>query len=67
MTFAALGLAVVATALLMFGAGGGYRVHLTLDNAGQTFAKVAEARRSNSERQFVGCRSTTLETMGAGA
>jgi phospholipid/cholesterol/gamma-HCH transport system substrate-binding protein len=30
-----LGLAVVATAVLMFGAGGGYRVHLTLDNAGQ--------------------------------
>jgi phospholipid/cholesterol/gamma-HCH transport system substrate-binding protein len=26
---------VVATAVLMFGAGSGYRVHLTLDNAGQ--------------------------------
>ena len=35
MTVAALGVAVVATAVLMFGAGGGYRVHLTLDNAGQ--------------------------------
>ena len=35
MTVAALAVAVVATAVLMFGAGGGYRVHLTLDNAGQ--------------------------------
>jgi phospholipid/cholesterol/gamma-HCH transport system substrate-binding protein len=34
-TFVALGLAVAATAVLMFGAGGGYRVHVTLDNAGQ--------------------------------
>ncbi len=35
LTLAALGLAVVAAAVLMFGAGEGYRVHLTLDNAGQ--------------------------------
>jgi phospholipid/cholesterol/gamma-HCH transport system substrate-binding protein len=35
LTLASLGLAVVATAVLMFGVGGDYRVHLTLDNAGQ--------------------------------
>jgi phospholipid/cholesterol/gamma-HCH transport system substrate-binding protein len=35
LTVACLGLAVVATAVLMFGAGDDYRVHLTLDNAGQ--------------------------------
>jgi len=35
LTLAALGLAVLATAFLMFGAGSDYRVHLTLDNAGQ--------------------------------
>ena len=35
MTLACLGLAVAATAILMFGAGDDYRVHLTLDNAGQ--------------------------------
>ena len=34
-TVVSLGLTAVATAVLMFGAGGGYRVHLTLDNAGQ--------------------------------
>ncbi|MEA2386334.1 MAG: phospholipid/cholesterol/gamma-HCH transport system substrate-binding protein [Thermoleophilaceae bacterium] len=35
LTLAALAVAVVATAALMFGAGDGYRVSLTLDNAGQ--------------------------------
>ena len=35
LTLAALALAVVATAALMFRAGDGYRVSLTLDNAGQ--------------------------------
>ena len=35
LTLASLGLAVVAIAVLMFGAGDDYRVHLTLDNAGQ--------------------------------
>jgi phospholipid/cholesterol/gamma-HCH transport system substrate-binding protein len=35
LTFVALALAVVATAVLMFGTGDGYRVTLTLDNAGQ--------------------------------
>ncbi len=35
LTLAALGLAVVAAVVLMFGAGEGYRVYLTLDNAGQ--------------------------------
>jgi phospholipid/cholesterol/gamma-HCH transport system substrate-binding protein len=35
LTFAALALAVVATAVLMFGADDAYRVSLTLDNAGQ--------------------------------
>lgn len=35
LTLCALGLAVVATAVLMFGNGGDYRVTVTLDNAGQ--------------------------------
>jgi phospholipid/cholesterol/gamma-HCH transport system substrate-binding protein len=35
LTLCALGLAVVGTAVVMFGAGGGYRVDMTLDNAGQ--------------------------------
>jgi phospholipid/cholesterol/gamma-HCH transport system substrate-binding protein len=35
LTLAAIALAVVAAAALMFGAGGDYRVYLTLDNAGQ--------------------------------
>jgi phospholipid/cholesterol/gamma-HCH transport system substrate-binding protein len=35
LTFVALALAVLATAVLMFGAGDDYRVSLTLDNAGQ--------------------------------
>ena len=35
LTLIALGLAVLATAVLMFRAGGDYRVTLTLDNAGQ--------------------------------
>ena len=35
LTLAALALAIVATGVLMFGGGDGYRVNLTLDNAGQ--------------------------------
>jgi len=35
LTLAVIALAVVASAALMFGLGGEYRVHLTLDNAGQ--------------------------------
>lgn len=35
LTLAAFALAVLATALLMFDAGGDYRVHVVLDNAGQ--------------------------------
>ena len=35
LTLASLTLAAVAVAVLMFSAGSGYRVHLTLDNAGQ--------------------------------
>jgi phospholipid/cholesterol/gamma-HCH transport system substrate-binding protein len=35
LTLSALALAVVAAAVLMFGAAGGYRVEMTLDNAGQ--------------------------------
>jgi phospholipid/cholesterol/gamma-HCH transport system substrate-binding protein len=35
LTLVSLALAALAVAVLMFGAGGGYRVYLTLDNAGQ--------------------------------